>query len=172
MGELNKAQAAAEAKSNDAAATSAADAAKGEGTESQKLISNRIGRLGKRVKSAKAIMNPTGPLPGNPVKPGTPGTLSGNTGQVIPEKPVYLKPHAMNIMNSSPEMSAMIPNIGVYRHSYGPMLDSVYGMFRDRFLKPTPPQPIARMTRSDMINNPDMIGSLSRVYNGILRQNA
>lgn len=128
-------------------------------TEAQKLVSNRLGRLSSRVKRA-ATQPATAPK--NPVPVGTPGTLNPENGQVIPDaKPIHLKPHAANRINAHAGSTAMIPNIGVYRHSYGPILDSVYGMFRQKMLTPTPPRRAA-ISQSDMMNTPDKLGLISQ----------
>ncbi len=151
------------------------DAGRGEGTEAQRLVSNRLSRLSKRVKAATVTpartLTPTKPAKGNPVAPGTPGTLSPSTGQKIPEPPIYLKPHAADRVNDYAGSAGMIPSVGVTRHSYGPLLDTVYdGLFRQRLLTPDAPPPAA-LSRSAMLNTPDKMGMISQLLSGGQAQN-
>lgn len=203
---------------NGAQAKAEASRKTGEGTEAQRLVSNRIARLEQRVKVAGLIEGTaygvpmksinsvripagardtalesqlfnrpepatppptsparvTGPSPGartpvaapvataNPVPPDTPGVLSASTGQRVQASPPHLKSYALDRINDSPDAAGLIPRIGVYRHSYGPILDAAYGLFRSRLLTPTPP-PRAAITQTDILNSPDRIGLINQL---------
>lgn len=140
------------------------EAGQGEGTEAQKIIGNRLDRISQRLKSAADTELDPNPNP-NPVPPGTPGTLDPETGKTVPKPPIHYKPYAADRYNSHPGAVARVPNIGVYRHSYGPILDSVYGLFRDRLLTPDPPAR-SSLGRSTMINAPDKLGMINQVLGG------
>tara|TARA_R110002110_G_scaffold8326_7_gene41881 strand:- start:3875 stop:5857 length:1983 start_codon:yes stop_codon:yes gene_type:complete len=160
-----------------------ADAEAGEGTALQRLASSRIGRLQRRLglgKSAYRDPQPSGfpsTDPGGPVIPGTPGTLDPRTGLPIggrgvmdpatglptPQEPLYLRPHAVQRINKAPVGTTGIAPIGVYRHSYGPIGDTLYDFFRNKLMAPRPPKP-SPISRSSMINNPDAMGMISQLY--------
>ena len=133
-----------------------AEAGKGEGTEAQGIIANRLARLGARVKSAAA----------NPVPPGTQGTLDPTTGQEIPEPPIYLKPQAAQNYNAHAHQTGMMPTPTVARHSYGWLGDTAYDfLLRRRMLTPDAPAP-TNLSRSSMMNTPDRMGMITGLMGG------
>jgi GNAT superfamily N-acetyltransferase len=152
---------------SDAQGKAQADAGKGEGTVAQSIISNRLARLGKRVKSAAAPTVPPA-APTNPVPPDTPGTLDPATGQPIPQPPIYLKPQSAQNYNQGADAAGMMPRPIVAFHSYpgGPVGDFARDMlFRRRLTTPDAPEP-AQISRSSMLNTPDRMGMITKLMGG------
>jgi hypothetical protein len=154
LSELSAAQSKAQAGAQ-------AAAGKGEGTAAQKLLSNRLARLGKRVKSANVTPATAPATPAaatNPVPTGTPGTTDPNTGQIVPEAPIYLKPQTAQLYNTHAQSTGMMATPTVARHSYGGIGDMAYDMLlRQRMLTPDAPK-AGMFSRSSALNTPDKMG--------------
>jgi hypothetical protein len=169
LSELNEAQSKAQVGSR-------AAAGREEGSAAQKLLSNRLARLGKRVKSAATDNLAPSPhseiqtpwdapteTTANPATPGTPGRTDPDTGQIIPEPSIHLKPQTAQMYNQHAQSTGMMASPLIARHSYGVIGDTIYdALFRRDMLTPS----ALKKRKFDMtavMNNPDRVGMISKV---------
>jgi len=153
MGELKDAQ--NKSQSDIASATG-----KGEGDAVQRMANSRIGRLKTKVSKGKSK---AASAPGVIPAAGKVGDLDPNTGVPIQPPAKHLRPHAANNYNRSAG-SSQSPRIGIYRTSFGPIMDTAYDFIRNKIWTPDPPKHLGRMSRADMINSPDKMGVISNLY--------
>jgi hypothetical protein len=169
LSELNAAQSKAQVGSQ-------AAAGREEGSAAQKLLSNRLARLGKRVKSAATDDLAPSPHPevqtpwdaptettANPATPGTPGMTDPDTGQIIPEPAIHLKPQTAQTYNQHAQSTGMMASPVIARHSYGGIGDTIYdSLFRQSMLTPSAPKK-RKFDMTSVMNNPDKVGMIAKV---------
>jgi hypothetical protein len=141
--------------------------ADGDTAATRSLVSNRLARLQRRVKSAH-----TAPPPVDPIPAGTPGTLSAETGQKIEPSTRYLRPESAQLYNAHANSLGLIPNQSVARHSYGKIGDTLFDVFlKNRLYTPTMPE--ARyFNRNSFLNAPDKMAQTMRLLSGSYDQSA
>lgn len=133
-------------------------ASQGEGTQTQKLVQNRLGRLSSRVTKVAAAP----PMPAGAV---------GNKPQVaLPPTGTHLAPGAAQAANTNEAVaSGVIPGMGIYRTSYGKTGDSIYDLiFRKGAVTPKPPKLV---TQADLTNSPDRMRMINQLYTSQITTN-
>ena len=152
--DLEKAKAKAQADISAHQGKLSAGTASGEASAVQRLTQSRLDRIQSKMKKVAVDMT------------GVPGTTDPKSGLPVPPRMQQLRPDAAQKANDStvPIASGAVPNIGVWRTSYGAMGDWIHNnLLRASMLTPSAVRPSGLMTAASMINNPDKLGMIQNV---------
>jgi hypothetical protein len=126
----------------------------------RRMTQTRLQRLHGKIKKAASDATVERSIAGQP------GTLDPATGKKIPEPSKVLRPGAARRLNRDPSAVArgLVPQVGLWRTSYGPVGDWLYSTFlRGPMNSPSAVPMYAPLSAPTMLNNPDTMGMIDMV---------
>ena len=102
---------------------------------------------------------------------GVPGSIDPATGGKVPAPFKHIRPEAPQLINNNPGSNALFPSVGLYRASYGGLLDTAFDWTLKKMLTTPKPQQTRFMRQSDITNSPDKMGIINALYSNAITTN-
>lgn len=102
---------------------------------------------------------------------GMPGSIDAATGGKVPEPARHIKPEALQRINNNAGSNALFPSVGLYRASYGGLLDTAFDWTLKKMLTTPKPRQTRFVGQSDITNSPDRMGMISQLYSNAITTN-
>ncbi len=102
---------------------------------------------------------------------GVPGSIDPATGGKVPEPFKHIRPEAPQLINNNPGSNGLFPSVGLYRASYGGLLDTAFDWTLKKMLTTPKPQQTRYMSQAAMTNAPDKMGIIRDLYSNAITTN-
>lgn len=166
LADLQKAQMKASDEINKAKVEGQNSTSSSESSAVSRLLQTRIDRLHRRVGSTK-VAAVTGDATYYSDSYGRPGSINPATGATFKQpKFQHIKPQGAQMYNDG-NPSRSIPKIGVYRTSYGHILDGAYDLFLKNMMQRPKQQTPRVLSQTDIATAPDQMSVIRDIYGGM-----